>query len=754
MKKHFLQVKTIRRYFFSYLLLFFLPLIVLNAAFHFNYQKTLQEELIRNQHALLEKLQLTTEYEISKFKLISSQLTLNGFAADSPSSDPVKRMDLIRFLAAHKNVNPFLADIVIYYKESGLFYSSTSSYTKEYFQLLFENQPEVFEDLTAFFSTPDRLYTAPPSIRLPSVSNRQENISLVYPVSPNGLDTTALLFFFFPAEKLEDLCARYYDTSSTDIIIANQEGDILAVYGDNSGSISEAWEEIGGGRISASTHTFQDIAGRKCLITTSVSDSLGWSYLSCTEMDSALGPAISLRNQQFLFTLSVTLAGGLLILLCMYYNLRPLYRLIDTASGLSVPLSGTFSNELDRIGNMLSQLSTENLSLTNRLEDTKIAAKEYIISQLITGHALKREYLERSMVQTFLSPDFDRYAVFCIYFAQSSPLLETTRAELIDEVEAFSRDDIRFFCKEDHTVNTFVCIALMNHHTALQLSSILSAMKDSLNTFINGSLSFGVGNTYELMESLSQSYIEASTALDYRFIRGNNAVIFFSSVEENVRGGTSPYPADRIRQFSQALVSGNLTALEDSLNGIFSCLSQENASLFQARSICQDIIHIVAKAMPDIQADESDNKLLPNVFLVSRLETVDDILTTIKQLGYTICKRISASYDENNQILIENIKNFIKEKSCDPGFSQELLASHFHMALPNLSAFYKEHTGENINSTVTRLRMEKAEFLLSTTALSITQIAMSTGYDNVSSFIRRFKQIYHMPPGAWRETHS
>ena len=72
----------------------------------------------------------------------------------------------------------------------------------------------------------------------------------------------------------------------------------------------------------------------------------------------------------------------------------------------------------------------------------------------------------------------------------------------------------------------------------------------------------------------------------------------------------------------------------------------------------------------------------------------------------------------------------------------------------SLSAFYKEHTGENINTTVTRLRMEKAEFLLSTTALSITQIAMSTDYDNVSSFIRRFKQIYHMPPGAWRETHS
>lgn len=141
MKKRFFQVKIIRRYLFSYLLLFFLPLIVLNGFFHFYYQKSLQNELVQNQQVLLEKLQLSTESELERLRLISSQLTLNGFGSDIPLSDPVKGMGLIRFLATQKNVNPFLSDIVIYYKESEVFYSTTSSYTKEYFQLLFEGQP-------------------------------------------------------------------------------------------------------------------------------------------------------------------------------------------------------------------------------------------------------------------------------------------------------------------------------------------------------------------------------------------------------------------------------------------------------------------------------------------------------------------------------------------------------------------------------------------------------------------------------------
>ena len=256
------------------------------------------------------------------------------------------------------------------------------------------------------------------------------------------------------------------------------------------------------------------------------------------------------------------------------------------------------------------------------------------------------------------------------------------------------------------------------------------------------------------MDALSKSYIEARTALDYRFIRGNNAVIFFSSVKDSMQGSASAYPYAKIQQFSAALSSGNTEALEDSLNGILSCLSREDTDLFQAKCICQDMIRIIAKILPDMQTDDTENAVLPDIFLVSQFETVEDIVSTIKPLGYLICKRMNASYDDNNQILIENIRSFIQEKGCDPGFSQEMLAAHFHMAASNLSAFYKEHTGENINNTVTRLRMERACLLLSTTTLSINQIALNVGYDNVSSFIRRFKQIYHMPPGAWREMQS
>lgn len=754
MKKSFFQVKTIRRYLFSYVMLFFLPLIILNAVFHFHYQKSLQDELIHNHQILLEKLQLSTEYELSKLQLISDQLTLNGFSSDIPSSAPIKGMNLIRFLSTQRNVNPFFSDIVIYYQKSGLFYSSTSSYTHKYFRLLYQDQPKAFEDLTNFFDSPGALYTAPPSIILPTSGDKQANLALVYPVSSNGLDTSALLFAFFPSAKLENLCAQYYDPASTTVLLANQEGELLSVYGNASSLVTETYRQSVHGSAPSPGHIIREIEGRKYLINCAQSDSLGWAYLTCTEIDSALSPSIVFRNQQFLFTLLIILAGGFLILLSMYFNFLPLYHLIDLASDLSIPLPKVFKNELDHIGGLLSQLATENTHLNRQLEDSQLAAKEYIISQLITGHALKREYLERSLIQTILSPQYDNYAVFTVHFSDFSPVLEDTRAGLIEEIEAFSNEKMIFLCKEDHAFNTFVCIILMNHHSAPQLSSILNAIKSSLSSFVNGNLCFGVGNTYNQMESLSQSYIEASTALDYRFIKGNNALVFFSSVEGNIEMSASAYPHALLQQLSLALSSGNTKALEESLDGIFSCISGESANLFQAKSICYDMIRMIAKALPDMQSDIEEDSVLPNIFQVSHFGTVEDILSTLRQVGYAICKRINSSYDENNQILVENIKTFIRDKGFNSDFSQEMLANHFHMAVPNLSSFYKEHTGENINDTLTRLRMDKALFLLSTTTLPINQIALNIGYDNVSSFIRRFKQIYQMPPGAWRESHS
>ena len=75
--------------------------------------------------------------------------------------------------------------------------------------------------------------------------------------------------------------------------------------------------------------------------------------------------------------------------------------------------------------------------------------------------------------------------------------------------------------------------------------------------------------------------------------------------------------------------------------------------------------------------------------------------------------------------------------------------------LVNLSAsrfrhVFKEETGVSINQYLRERRLERAEFLLRTTFLSIKEVAMESGLSSTSHFVRHFKQKYRVSPRAYR----
>jgi len=80
-----------------------------------------------------------------------------------------------------------------------------------------------------------------------------------------------------------------------------------------------------------------------------------------------------------------------------------------------------------------------------------------------------------------------------------------------------------------------------------------------------------------------------------------------------------------------------------------------------------------------------------------------------------------------------------------------MIADNFGMTVSYLSQFFKSKTGKTILEFVTELRINKAKELLMQTDLSLNYIAEEVGYYNVSSFIRRFKQVEGITPGEFRK---
>lgn len=78
------------------------------------------------------------------------------------------------------------------------------------------------------------------------------------------------------------------------------------------------------------------------------------------------------------------------------------------------------------------------------------------------------------------------------------------------------------------------------------------------------------------------------------------------------------------------------------------------------------------------------------------------------------------------------------------------VAALVHMSPTSLSRFFRRAMGRTLTDHVNRLRVETACALLTGTAWPVTDIAARSGYQNLSNFNRRFKELKGLSPTQYR----
>lgn len=116
-------------------------------------------------------------------------------------------------------------------------------------------------------------------------------------------------------------------------------------------------------------------------------------------------------------------------------------------------------------------------------------------------------------------------------------------------------------------------------------------------------------------------------------------------------------------------------------------------------------------------------------------------------------KRINCDliYNTNKIFKLKNVIKYIYDNYNKPLPIKELAKiagySEYYFI-----RFFKSQTGKTCTNFINALRIEKSLELLSTTNLSITEIAFNVGYDDVSYFIKIFKRLTCNTPSNYRKT--
>ena len=102
--------------------------------------------------------------------------------------------------------------------------------------------------------------------------------------------------------------------------------------------------------------------------------------------------------------------------------------------------------------------------------------------------------------------------------------------------------------------------------------------------------------------------------------------------------------------------------------------------------------------------------------------------------------------------LISDVVHYISENYHHP-ISIETLASQCFISSDYFRKLFRQSMGESPLKYINRVRAEKAAGLLENGALSVTDVAALTGFNDINNFTRIFKGIYALTPSEYRKRH-
>jgi AraC-like DNA-binding protein len=175
---------------------------------------------------------------------------------------------------------------------------------------------------------------------------------------------------------------------------------------------------------------------------------------------------------------------------------------------------------------------------------------------------------------------------------------------------------------------------------------------------------------------------------------------------------------------------------------VIDCLRSENASssyihfkvagIIPIQNLVENMIWTIWNRQPN---KRSINQITMGLLFLQLMNNIDLMATNT---------------ENSRQKLTIDVLKYVEEHYRDGELSQ--LSQLLHCDMYWLSKEIKKLTGCNYTELVQKKRLSQAAYLLKNTSLSVMDIAMSVGYENMSYFHRIFQKEYGITPRHYRIT--
>ncbi|MDF2613141.1 MAG: Response regulator containing CheY-like receiver domain and AraC-type DNA-binding domain [Clostridia bacterium] len=287
------------------------------------------------------------------------------------------------------------------------------------------------------------------------------------------------------------------------------------------------------------------------------------------------------------------------------------------------------------------------------------------------------------------------------------------------------------------------------------ISSSIKVVQYSLKSYLKVESTIALGSKCTSLSTLCESYQNALTALENKYILGNHKIYDFYDLPSNSHSFC--YPQDKIADFQLAVKSCDSAKLPIILKDIF--FGESSASITSTLPIsiiAGEMIVFLLKTIsniPDIPEAlyEEGTKIFNKL---NHYAHTSEVSQSILQYSTTVIEQLSNTKIKNSSLIVDQAIDYVDENYFKSDLSLSSVAKEISVSSGYLSILFKKEKGFNFSDYVNKVRMEKSIHLLRTTRLTTYQIAEEIGFNNSHYFSLCFKKYTGISPSEYRENSS
>ena len=761
LKGFFENIEDIRiffRFLLSYIILLILILAVENYSFNV-ISKTAKEDYIKSNSANLERniaLLDSRLMEINKMKVnLSNDADVTYFwnkTLPLEGKDYSKLADLQQELNTYRAMDDLLGEIYICFKSMGMLLSSRTGAMRidDYYGQVFKYEELSYADWYGKYFETYHTYDIWPAQHIIMEGKGYNFLTYItsFPIGYSNLKGNFVAML--NESKVQEYFRNIY-VSGSFLFIKDNDGNILTRYGDSRIDVALTDE------MSPDSVYERVVGDRRMFVITARSQFNGWLYIWGLP-ESFISQKVKSTREVSLLTNAIALFLGLILAFSLsYYNGKPLKRIIQVLKKFAGIGLLQKSGGYRFIENTLASLVAGNDSLKEELrrqnEQLKISLFERLLRGGIDNISDMDSMLENNSFdianKSFVIINCKIKSSSAKYDFESKDELNAARVLVKDIVGRLLQDSVYIHNTESDKITILYNISYKEDHGAGErLAQILLRIADELDITYNMTVVFGIGSQYEAAGNISDSFLEANKALDYRFSKtAEKKVIWYDDLPKERNGYYYPITLEmKIINFSRLGLEKEVIAL---LNSVYEANFVENSlSNREITQLVNELKGTVIKLMNDriFKDIEPKEKIAGWLNEQDLREPANAFFENLKDIYARLCGYIKECGSYNNENMITKVKKYIDDNFTRQDLSLYTVAREFNFSESYFSIFFKEKAGENFLNYVEKQRLSFAINLINQKKHTIADIANKVGYTNKTTFYRAFKRNYGVSP--------